>query len=719
MYAYTKVYDNLHSFNIWKMLPSNSITIHSNSKQSEKQLGQGGSGTVFRYKSSRYDAPVARKMLTSRSMYTEEVRYLRLCAARSFETLSKYIIKCVGHCTLSDHSWLIDFELAKTDFHDIAVDHNRRGTGCKEFFPDAYSIDRAVIDTLSGLAFLHESVNIAHNDIKPANLLMVINADKSQTAKIGDLGLCTELHMGKQVCSLGYSAPELYDKCFYGNQPPHPTFAILGKSDLFGLGLAFLFVTEGERPYPIPIDFGKAFQKYCDAGLHGANSQALLQPLCVIATRFYHQFSPKLPVGRNINEVSFAAKHTIAAMCQPKMCDRPTAQECLDLFYKLDLIAHPRQPTPVFNVSVQAASNSSTAVSVMSVSVQAVSSSIPAVSNSVQTSLKSRLDISQIRQTADVNRIHDVNFTTAVGDMGDFGIVPPATVLPTLQENMEIVDTQTDDDINDEGGKTISASTLRDESTGSLPGVETQVTHVAVGNSNHDANEVHNSVSNSDAHTIHNANEVRQITSNANSNANSVADKSRVSDALPSYANVSDTSTGSLYQALAGFSFFNQPPDDHALGLAMDYAATNTNVDAANALPPLSGAHANVQQHIEVAGNVEPMVTMLDPEVDALNALLDVAANIHRASFLGESLAIREYLTNHNMTDQLNLLNLLQANHIRGKMTTLAVKLLRMLNNQNHPLYGSRKRMFLVLTGYTLNWYRKSQFVKQTQDHLY
>ena len=154
-------------------------------------------------------------------------------------------------------------------------------------------------------------------------------------------------------------------------------------------------------------------------------AKALLQPLCAVATRFYSQFSPKLPIGRNINEVSYAAQHTIASMCQPKMCDRPTAQECLDAFYKLDQIAHPRNPIPVVNVSVQATSNSFTNASVMNVSVQAVSNSVLAVSNSVQTSLKSRLDISRIRQPPERSHVHDVNFSTAIAGIGDFGIVSP------------------------------------------------------------------------------------------------------------------------------------------------------------------------------------------------------------------------------------------------------------------------------------------------------
>ena len=195
------------------------------------------------------------------------------------------------------------------------------------------------------------------------------------------------------------------------------------------------------------------------------------------------------------------------------------------------------------------------------------------------------------------------------------------------------------------------------------------MTRVPVGNSIHDANEVHNLVSNSDTHAIRNANEVRNLTSNSISNANSVANKSRVSDVSSrhvsnafAYANVSGASTGSLYEALAGFSFFHQTPDDHALSAAMNYVVTNTEIGGVNALSPISGADANVQQHREaiqnvqqyndVIQNVEPMVVTMDPEVDALNALLNVAANITRASLLGERTELQEYLTNQQRCGQ-------------------------------------------------------------------
>ena len=108
----------------------------------------------------------------------------------------------------------------------------------------------------------------------------------------------------------------------------------------------------------------------------------------------------------------------------------------------------------------------------------------------------------------------------------------------------------------------------------------------------------------------------------------------------------------------------------------------------------------------------------MDPDVDALNALLSVAANIHRASLLGETSALREYLTNNNEMDNLNLLNLLHDNHDRGKISAIAMKLLHLLHDQNHPLHYKRKRMFLVLTGYKPNWYQKSELLKQALDQL-
>ena len=201
-----------------------------------------------------------------------------MCELRRSNSLSKFIIEYLGHCE-SGGMFFIDFELAKSDLHSVAVDQRLRGTGCAEF-PDAASFDRVLIGTLSGLVFLHESVNVAHNDIKPANLLLVEKSG-AQIVKIGDLGLCTQLVSGKTFGTLGYSAPELYDAEHPYCDKAEVTYSALGKSDVFGLGVALIFVTEGEQPYEIPAGMVTAFRLFCRES-RGAASDKLRAVLCAV-----------------------------------------------------------------------------------------------------------------------------------------------------------------------------------------------------------------------------------------------------------------------------------------------------------------------------------------------------------------------------------------------------------------------------------------------------
>ena len=180
------------------MLSSNTIAIHSNSNHSEQQLGQGGAGRVMPYQLARYGVQIARKFLLL-VICTWKRSDFCVCAqiavsGRCQSILSNVFViaQRVTICGSSISNWL------RPILTTVAVDCSHRKTGWKEFFPGAYSIDRAISDTLSGLVLLHESMNIAHNENKPANLLKVIKRFYSDTF--------------------------------------HASFATLGKSDLLGLG---------------------------------------------------------------------------------------------------------------------------------------------------------------------------------------------------------------------------------------------------------------------------------------------------------------------------------------------------------------------------------------------------------------------------------------------------------------------------------------------------
>ena len=78
---------------------------------------------------------------------------------------------------------------------------------------------------------------------------------------------------------------------------------------------------------------------------------------------------------------------------------------------------------------------------------------------------------------------------------------------------------------------------------------------------------------------------------------------------------------------------------------------------------------------------------------------------------------LQEYLRINNDEDKLNLLNMLR-HHERGTISPIVMKLMRLLLDINHPLYFKHRRMILVLTGYSLNWYKKNETVKEMRDQL-
>jgi hypothetical protein len=121
------------------------------------------------------------------------------------------------------------------------------------------------------------------------------------------------------------------------------TFGMIGKSDVFSMGVSMLFVTEGTRPYIIPSEMQRNFVGYCK-NLDDLRAKFRTR-MCYAATHFYkHDYSPKLPSCRNIIQISRAASLVIAEMCQAKVSQRPTALECLAHFHRFNQIDHPEKP---------------------------------------------------------------------------------------------------------------------------------------------------------------------------------------------------------------------------------------------------------------------------------------------------------------------------------------------------------------------------------------
>jgi hypothetical protein len=76
----------------------------------------------------------------------------------------------------------------------------------------------------------------------------------------------------------------------------------------------------------------------------------------------------------------------------------------------------------------------------------------------------------------------------------------------------------------------------------------------------------------------------------------------------------------------------------------------------------------------------------------------------------------RDYVVSINASaEKITLLDELRFRKPNATISQCALKLLRLLHNPNHALYGSHVRLFTTMTGYKKNW-KRSADVKHLKE---
>ncbi|KAJ3303741.1 MAP kinase kinase (MEK) [Kappamyces sp. JEL0829] len=203
-----------------------------------KNLGQGSTGLVSLVTHKPTQRMMARKTLNAHSSSEEvhqmqrnqilrELRILRQCQAPNVITFYGAYL----------HDDFLNIMLEYMDVGSLETIVKLHGPIAEPY------VSVIAYQTLRGLSYLHDEMNIMHRDIKPANLLL--NSD-GQT-KISDFGISKErVNQGPHtfVGTLLYLAPEML--CQGHDRLANVSF----NADIWSFGLTMMEIATGKFPYP-------------------------------------------------------------------------------------------------------------------------------------------------------------------------------------------------------------------------------------------------------------------------------------------------------------------------------------------------------------------------------------------------------------------------------------------------------------------------------------
>ena len=210
-----------------------------------KELGKGNFGSVYLVTSKLTKKVYALKEI-KREMYNDEQRLEVEKEIRLLKDLNHpHVIKYFTSFIENENFYIVIEYINGGSLENLYKQVSSEGKLIREKMIWDY-----LIQTLSGLVYLHENKKIIHRDIKPDNLLL----DKENGLKISDFGIsavykndvddlikCHQSHVGP----IAFMAQEIAEGKEYDF-----------KSDIYMLGLTFYFMLTGKLPESKKRSFG-------------------------------------------------------------------------------------------------------------------------------------------------------------------------------------------------------------------------------------------------------------------------------------------------------------------------------------------------------------------------------------------------------------------------------------------------------------------------------
>jgi len=199
-------------------------------------IGKGRS-SVYSARDTRLgrDVAVKRVALAAGSDEVDDSRARALREARAAARMSSsYVVDIYDVIEESDAVWLVMELVRAPSLHALVRRHGPLPA------PPAAAVGLGVVDALAAA----HAVGVLHRDVKPANVLVMAQADGGVTVKLADFGVAalrdeSDLTVpGQVVGSPSYMAPEQAS-----GRPVGP------EADLWALGALLYFAVEGVPPF--------------------------------------------------------------------------------------------------------------------------------------------------------------------------------------------------------------------------------------------------------------------------------------------------------------------------------------------------------------------------------------------------------------------------------------------------------------------------------------
>jgi serine/threonine protein kinase len=300
-----------------------------------KYIQQGGFGVIVAIKVSSTE--FARKYFKTGEQYDNEVKWNKAIGEKESDARAKFVIKMFkyGHDDVKS-SWYFDMELAEKALFDVGMDKYGVLTGCPELNTTA-KVEGLFTDLLSGLDFLHSSVGMLHNDIKPENILL----KKDGTYAYCDFGFATPIkYAKKKFGTVAFAAPELFDDT---------KTCVDATSDVFSLGLSLVSIFDAYQG--VPEGHVNKFNASERTAIDAERDPNAKEKLTEKMRRqhhldfFKHEFRAPIAIGRNLKFAPFKSEYAaiIAMMTHPLV--RPECPRLLQAFRQL--VGHGPNPAEV------------------------------------------------------------------------------------------------------------------------------------------------------------------------------------------------------------------------------------------------------------------------------------------------------------------------------------------------------------------------------------